>query len=129
MMDDRDSQPPSDETPPVTVPRPPTMRERASSMPPSLDAVPLFFSILCEVDATEFFEDEGPDYLFCVEQTRFDSADGREFIIPIGADGRDSSAYKEMRAKMDEYICSPRFIQVYEQAAAAGAHRVLFYAD
>lgn len=95
---------------------------------PVLDAVPLFFSILCEVDATEFFEDEGPDYAFCVENAGFHHDTACEFVVHIGPEGKNGDTYKDMRARMDDHVCSPRFIQVYEQAAAAGASRVLFYA-
>lgn len=76
-----------------------------------------------------FFEDDGPNLRFCIEEaTFFHGEDACEFIFHIGPDGVDGDTAKDTVIRMQEALCTEDFIQAYQQAAASGAIRVLFYA-
>jgi hypothetical protein len=84
----------------------------------------MHFTITAEIDATEMFADEGPDWRFCEEHATFIHVDACEYVIHCA-----DEAYAEGKAQeMEAAGCSAEFIRAYRDAARSGALRVIFYA-
>lgn len=86
------------------------------------------YTVMLEVDASEFFEDESIDWQYCVKHATFRHKDDDvcEFVLHIGSD-ENGDHYKIVVDQMTEFGCTPGFIEVYKAAAQEGAVRVLFY--
>lgn len=82
-------------------------------------------SVLIEIEASAFFEDEGVNWKWCKDNANFAHREACEFIVHVG-DSQDDYA-KNIIANMQKSGCTADFIQAYKDAAAAGAMRVLFY--
>lgn len=88
------------------------------------------FSVLADVDATDFFVDaegdESVNWDWCVANATFSHKDACEFVVHIG----DAAASMEASVveSMKEAGCTEDFINAYQSAARAGAMRVLFHA-
>lgn len=79
-------------------------------------------SLLVEVDATELFEDDGPNWQWCKANANFAHRNACEFIVHC------TPGYWELNVeKMRADGCTEDFIGVYSRAAQMGAARVLFY--
>lgn len=83
----------------------------------------MHFTTMCEVEASEFFPDEGVNWKYCMEHATFVHKDACEFIIHCG-DGEFTNNTAE---RMMNYGCTKEFIAAYKLAAASGAVRVMFY--
>lgn len=81
------------------------------------------FTTMAEIDATEFFKDEGVNWQYCNEQATFSHKHSCEFIIHCG----DADFARSKAKDMKDAGCTIAFIDSYLLAAASGAVRVLFY--
>lgn len=89
----------------------------------------LHYTVIAEVDASEFFVDggESAEELFCRDRCAFEHREAGEFVLHIG--DQDQLDYRDrMVADMKEAGCDKRFIALYKEAAEGGAVRVIFYA-
>lgn len=88
------------------------------------------FSKLAEIEWG--FEDFDVNWTWCVAHANFVHKEACEFIIHVGddnvIDGLNDYA-KNTIAEMREENCTEEFIKAYEDAARAGAIRVLFWAE
>ena len=84
------------------------------------------FTVMVEIEAGEFFDDESVNWKFCVEHATFSHQEACEFILHCGSD-EDGDGVKDTVAAMTEFGCTPAFIEAYREAAREGAARVLFY--
>ena len=97
-----------------------------------MDAFRAAASVLIEMEADGFFEDEGPNWRYCLEYAYFQHrSDGVcEFILHIGFESQIDGVSEYARRKVEEmrvFGCTPSFITAYLTAARLGATRVLFY--
>ena len=88
------------------------------------------FSVLAEVDASDFFAEESVNWKYCVEHATFvhKDDDACEFILHIGGGPGSESYADDTIAEMKAYGCTSAFIDAYTEARDAGALRVLFQA-
>ena len=80
------------------------------------------FSVLAEIEASDFFDDENMNRKYCKEHS---VSDGTSEFILHSYSGIMVHVSEEMRA----YGCTNSFIEAYLQAAAMGVERVLFYVE
>jgi len=81
------------------------------------------FTTMAEIEASEFFPDEGVNWKYCMEHATFSHRDACEFIIHCG----DGEFTKSTAERMKNFGCTIPFIDAYILASASGAIRVLFY--
>ena len=88
------------------------------------------FSVLVEINATNFFKDDNINWTYCVERATFahKDDDACEFILHIGGEPGSENYADDTIAEMKAYGCTPAFIDAYTEARDAGALRVLFHA-
>ena len=85
-------------------------------------------SKLAEIDASDFFEDESVNWLWCTKFATFEHREACEFVVHIGNADDDLDYAKSKVEQMRSFGCTADFITAYQEAAAAGAVRVMFYA-
>lgn len=85
-------------------------------------------STILEVDATELFEGESVDWLFCVRRATFvhRDADACEFILYIG-DPEEGAYWEQYLAEMEAFGCTQVFRELYRHAKELGVRRLLLY--
>ena len=84
-------------------------------------------SQLAEVDASDYFADESINWQWCCQFATFQHKDACEFVVHIGEASDDLDYAKNKVDEMRAFGCTADFIAAYQEAAAAGAVRVLFY--
>jgi len=85
------------------------------------------FKVMAEIEASEFFQDEGINWEYCKEFAIFSHRDACEFIFPCSSSVGNDSIGIARSEKMKAYGCTTPFIDAYLQASAMGANWVLFY--
>lgn len=87
----------------------------------------IVYNILASIDATELFGDDNVNWKYCTEHAMrpaLDDEDACEFIVLASDD-----QYVVMCAReMEEFGCTPDFINAYKDARHGGATYVLFHA-
>lgn len=73
----------------------------------------------------EFEDEEDPDWRFCMTRASFSHRDACEFILHCGNSLDDHVEF--VVADMKMFGCSPDFIEAYQEAAKAGATRLLLW--
>jgi hypothetical protein len=85
------------------------------------------YTVTAEINVEEFFADESAEYSFCFTHCTFQHRDQPEFILHVGSDER-IERIKELAAEMRKAELRQEFIDLFLNAADAGAVRIIFYA-
>jgi len=84
-------------------------------------------SVLIEIEWD--FEDDDPNWEFCLRNSTFVHKEACEFILHIGQDvGESPAPWRSYVEVMRKGGCTEDFIEAYLEAKDAGACRVLFWA-
>jgi len=79
---------------------------------------------LLDVDATDLFEDESPDWKYCIEYAAFSHREACEFMLYIG----DTKNAEVLRAHMNTSGCSQDFLALVELATNRKAVWLMLHA-
>lgn len=80
--------------------------------------------ILVEVEASDLFVDDGPNWKWCIQNATFTHKEECEFILYVPEETEYFLAEVE---SMKAGGCTPEFIKAYEDARKLGAAKVLFW--
>ena len=79
---------------------------------------------LLDVDASDLFEDESPDWKYCIEHATFSHREACEFMLYIG----DDTSAEVLRAHMSTNGCSQDFLALVELATKRKAVWLMLHA-
>ncbi len=83
--------------------------------------------LMLDVDATDLFANESPDWRYCVENASFSHREACEFIIHIGMD--DDETFEERLREMHAYDeCSEDFLELMRIARQQKAVWLMLHA-
>ena len=83
--------------------------------------------LVLDVDASDLFEDESPDWHFCMERASFVHNDACEFMLYIGFE--DEETFEDRLRDMLVYDeCSEDLLELMRTARVRGATWILLHA-